>query len=159
MNVTSLDSHFMTVAAPISTLSGLRRRSGGLPELMQQLKSSEGVVAYDYLRMRALRMADKEEAQNAILLCRELCEYIAETGDENRQMSDLHAMGLSVLTALHSREGQSEEALVCGAAALNVMMREPKRRMPSSSASLGRSSMTLRRCMLRGANSKQPRGR
>lgn len=128
MNVTSLDTHFMTMAAPVGALTALRRRSGALPELVSQLLAADGVVAYDYLRMRALRMADKEEAQNAVLLCQELCEYIAETGDEGRQMSDLHAMGLSVLTALHSREGQSEEALVCGAAALNVMMREPKRK-------------------------------
>ncbi len=128
MNVTSLDSHFMTVASPLGSLTALRRRSGALSDLMQQLKDVDGVVAYDYLRMRALRMADKGEAQNAILLCGQMCEYIAETGDEGRQMSDLHAMGLSVLTALHSREGQPEDALVCGAAALNVLMREPKRK-------------------------------
>lgn len=128
MNVTSLDSHFMTMAAPVGALTALRRRSGGLPELVSQLLAADGVVAYDYLRMRALRMADKGEAQNAILLCSELCEYIAETGDEGRQMSDLHAMGLSVLTALHSREGQSEDALVCGASALNILTRETRRK-------------------------------
>lgn len=128
MNVTSLDSHFMTMAAPVGALTALRRRSGGLPELVSQLLAADGVAAYDYLRMRALRMADKGEAQNAILLCGELCEYIAETGDEGRQMSDLHAMGLSVLTALHSREGQPEDALVCGASALNILTRETRRK-------------------------------
>lgn len=118
----------MARTAPAGTFSQMRRKSSGLPELLRLLVASEFNTAFDYMHTRAHRMVEREETANAILLVRELCELIVESGDESRPMSDIHAALLSVLTALHIESSRPDEALVTGAEALNILSREPRRK-------------------------------
>lgn len=97
-------------------------------DLRHYVQNMPFTTAYDIFRSAAWHHIERGETDRAISLVLEYDNLATRMGDESRQMLDIHAALMQILTAIYLQTDMHAEANNSAAATLTLLSQEPRRK-------------------------------
>lgn len=136
MKPLSLEPVFLPATTDIAPLRSRLKRNRNIGETLKMLREAEFDAAYDMLRAISAEAVAAGEAGRASSTLAGLDQVMTEAETEASESAstatstgdEIHAAVLQILTALLIEEGNTEEAALTAARALNMLASDPKRK-------------------------------